>query len=136
MKRGEDMLEALQAYKVVPGKTIQFVDKRNSTCRLVLEFHPAPSYCRASYRTYSSEHNRLSGVRSTQVSWRMFFIFSENAVFVCEVVSNDHNPPPAPSKKELKQLASNPKKLPPGFARASEAEITALWSHLKVWARL
>ena len=134
MNREEEMLEALQAYRLKPGKTVQFVNtSRRDACRLILEFYPAIPYYRVSYRHYSAEHSHLSGERTTRVTWRMFFIFNTDTAYVCEITSADHTPPAAPTRRVLKQLAANAKRLPPEFEIATKTEIASLWFDLKFW---
>ena len=135
--QGEEMLEALQAHRVKPGKAVQFVNRsNNNSCRLVLESCLAVQCHRVSYRSYDSSHDRLSGTRTSQITWLMFLIFNAETAFVYELTSTNHETPPFPSKKDLKLLASNAKKLPADFRRATDTEIARLWADLKVWTRL
>lgn len=137
MNQGEEMLKALQAYQVKPGRAIEFVDKSSSRSRrLMLESYPGVPCYRVSYRCYNSSLDHLSGARSTQVAWRMFYIFGTDTAYVFETASGSHTPPNLPPKRDLKQLAAGARKLPRDFTKATDADLASLWLDLKVWTRL
>lgn len=138
------MLEVFQLQQVRPGRPIEYVNRLVPTDsrRLVVELYPQVPYYRISYRKDTSSHNHSSGKRSTEVTWRQYFVFNEGHVYTIEDIAlPNFTPPPALKSSQVRILQSavrgNTSSLRTSDFRVLNAQgIKALWSDLKLWTRL